>query len=183
MKKLPYLVTFPRSGSHYFDEIIYKEIGIHIEKSHSIVELFDKNNQKKRKIITIVRNPIDTIVSYRASQIRDFDSKSSDHKGTINAVMSEYILLNNFLYEYADYVIDFNDLVTYPDSVAKRIISLLEINEKDYNLFDRGKYEYSKEYLPTSKVLPSYNENLLDNFDIGLCNFYYNKILEKKIIL
>jgi len=183
MKELPYLLTFPRSGSHYFDEIIYKKIGIHIEKSHSVFELFDENNKKKRKIITIVRNPVDALVSYRASQLRNFTPSPNDHKSTTGAAMSEYILLNNFLYEYADYIIDFNDLVTYPESMAKRIISLLEINEEDYNSFDRGEHVYAKEYLPSSKVLPCYSKNLLDGFDLGLCNFYYKKVLEKKIVL
>jgi hypothetical protein len=183
MKELPYLLTFPRSGSHYFDEIIYKEIGIHIEKSHSVSELFDENNQKKRKIITIVRNPIDTLVSYRASELRKYIPPESAQKTRTREAISEYILLNNFLYQYADYVIDFNDLVAYPDSMAKKIISLLEINEEDYKFFDRGNYWYEKEYLPSSKVLPSYSKNLLDGFDLGLCNFYYNKVLEKKIAL
>jgi hypothetical protein len=182
MKKFPYLVTFPRSGSHYFDEIIYKEIGIHIEKSHSVSELFDENNQKKRKIITIVRNPIDTLLSYRASELRMSNPPSeSTQKARTREAISEYILLNNFLYEHADYTIDFNDLVTCPDSVAKRIISLLEIDEEDYKFFDRDNYWYEEEYLPSSKVLPSYSKNLLDGFDLGLCNFYYNKVLEKKI--
>jgi len=183
MKNLPYLLTFPRSGSHYFDEIIYKKIGIHIEKSHFVSELFDENNQKKRKIITIVRNPIDTLVSYRASELRKYIPPESAQKTRTREAISEYILFNNFLYQYADYVIDFNDLVTYPDSIAKKIISLLEINEEDYKFFDRGNYWYEKEYLPSSKVLPSYSANLLDGFDLGLCNFYYNKVLEKKIAL
>jgi hypothetical protein len=180
---MPYLLTFPRSGSHYFDELIYKELGIHIEKSHSVTELFDENNQKKRKIITIVRDPIDVIVSYRASELRNFMADAGTQKRRTDQVMSEYVLLNNFLYEYADYIIDFNDLISHPEAVTKKIISLLEIKEEDYKNFNRFQYLYADSYIPSSKNLLSYNKNILDGFDTSLCYFYYNKILEKKIVI
>lgn len=183
-KHIPYLVTFPRSGSHYFDELIYKEAGIHIEKSHTLNLLFDKNNNKQRKIITIVRDPVESITSYSAYE--------QSHSGPrplfatdirVNQLLTEYILINNFLYDHADHVIDFNDLVLYPDAVTKKILSLLEIDAKDYVFFDKGVMEYSQEYLASSKTLPSYNKNLLDDFNFESCYFYYNRILEKKIII
>lgn len=183
MKNMPYLITFPRSGSHYFDEIIYKEKQIHIEKSHSVDELFDENNQKKRKIITIVRDPIDSIASYRANEERQLLSPLSWIKVRIHQIMSEYILLHNFLYEHADYIVDFNDLILHPKAVATKIIELLEIPEEEYKNFDRGNYPYAKEYVPSSKSLPSYNKNILEDFDMSLCYFHYNKILERKIII
>jgi hypothetical protein len=178
---MPSLITFPRSGSHYFDELLYKQEKIHIQKSHSIDELFDANNKKKRKIITIVRDPIDSIISYRASELKDFTPSFDNRNIRTHQVLSEYILLHNFLYEHADYIIDFNDLVLHPEAVINKILSMLEIVEEDYKNFDRSDYPYSKEYLPSSKKLSSYDKNLLDNFDMGLCYFYYNRILEKKI--
>lgn len=180
---MPYLITFPRCGSHYFDEIIYKEKQIHIEKSHSVDELFDENNQKKRKIITIVRDPIDSIASYRANEESQLLSPLSWSKTRIHQIMSEYILIHNFLYEHADYIIDFNDLILHPKAVVTKIIELLEIPEEDYKNFDRGNYPYAKEYVPSSKSLPSYNKNILDNFNMSLCYFHYNRILERKIII
>lgn len=184
MKSLPYLTTFPRSGSHYFDELMYKELGIHIEKSHSITSLFDKNNNKQRTVITIVRNPRDSAISYVANEQSRMPPVPAYFQNIrVNQVLTEYITLHNFLYDCADYIIDFDDLISYPDAVIKKIVSLLDINEKDYGLFDRAIYEYDKEYVPSSKVLSSYKENLLDNTNIDLCYFYYNKILEKKIII
>lgn len=187
-RHLPYLVTFPRSGSHYFDELIYKEAGIRIEKSHSIDELFDENNQKKKIIITIVRDPKDSIISYRANEQRANEQKYSKDEQTrqnirTHQVVSEYILLHNFLYEHADYIIDFNDLVKYPEPVTKKILNLLEINAEDYVFFDTYPIEYSEDYLASSKNLPSYDKNLLSMFDFDSCYFYYNRILEKKIII
>jgi hypothetical protein len=91
--------------------------------------------------------------------------------------------MHNFLYEYADHVIDFNDLVSSPDAVTKKILSLLEINAEDYIYFATSPIEYSENYLASSKILSSYDKNLLDKFDFDSCYFYYNRILEKKIII
>jgi hypothetical protein len=143
MSNLPFLVTFPRSGSHYFDELAYQKEKIHIEKSHSVDSLFDKNNQKQRKIITIVRDPRDSITSYIANEQSSFTSTSEKTKIRIHQIMSEYILINNFLYEYADYVIDFNDLILNPDATIKKIINMLEINEENYKNL-RTKYKNLK---------------------------------------
>jgi hypothetical protein len=181
---LPYLVTFPRSGSHYFDELIYKEVGIHIEKSHTLNLLFDKNNNKKRKLITIVRDPVDSITSYSAYEQSNAGPRPLFATDTrVNQLLTEYILMHNFLYEHADYIIDFNDLISNPEAVTKKILSLLAIDSEDYVLFATYPMRYSEYYLPSSKTLSSYDKNLLDKFNFDSCYFYYNRILEKKIII
>jgi hypothetical protein len=180
---MPYLITFPRSGSHYFDELLYKKEGIHFEKSHSIDLLFDKNNNKTRKILTIVRDPKDSVISYRAVEERNNLNPLSWQKMRLHQIMSEYITLNSFLYDHADYVIDFNDLILHPDAVIKKIIELLEINKKDYKNFDNRPHEYENSYVPSSKNLSSYNKNILDDLNTDLCYFYYNKMLDRKIII
>ncbi len=181
---IPYLVTFPRSGSHYFDELIYKEAGIHIEKSHTLNLLFDKNNNKQRKLITIVRDPVKSITSYSAYEQSNAGPKPLFATETrVNQLLTEYILMHNFLYDYADYVIDFNDLVSNPEAVTKKILSLLAISSEDYDFFATSPMEYSKDYLASSKTLSNYDKNLLDKFNFDSCYFYYNRILEKKIII
>jgi hypothetical protein len=130
-----------------------------------------------------VRDPIDSITSYRANELKDFSPSLENQKVRTHQVISEYILLHNFLYEHADYIIDFNDLVLHPEAVTKKIISMLEISEEDYKNFNRDYYPYAKEYVPTSKTLSSYNQNFLDGYDMGLSYFHYNRILEKKIVI
>lgn len=182
MKYIPHLVTYPRSGSHYFDELIYKEINIHIEKSHTVDSLFDKNNKKEKAVITIVRDPIDSIasaVAYEHSKFTSFNWVVSDTR--VSQIVTEYILMYNFLYDHADYIIDFNDLVKNPEAVTKRMLELLEISQEDRSLFDRTRNVYAKEYLPSSQKLPFYDKNRLDQFNMGLCYFYYNRLLEKRI--
>lgn len=196
MKNIPYLVTYPRSGSHYFDDLVYKEAKIHIEKSHFVNLLFDKNNNKKRTILTIARDPKDTINSLIAAQTQGPIKRKNPHfiNNTFNEIITSYILLYSFLCDHADHVIDFNDLIEYPDAVIKKTLNLLEINEKNYNLFYRGEQPYSKEYIPSSKELSNYDKDVLNkyesmfseygfNFNIDLCYFYYDRLLEKKIIV
>ena len=181
---IPYLVTFPRSGSHYFDELIYKEAGIHIEKSHTLNLLFDKNNNKQRKLVTIVRDPVESITSYSAYEQSNAGPKPLFATETrVNQLLTEYILMHNFLYDHADYVIDFNDLVSNPEAVTKKILSLLAISSEDYDFFATSPMEYSKDYLASSKTLSNYDKNLLHRFNFDSCYFYYNRILEKKIII
>jgi len=140
-------------------------------------ELFDKNNNKQRVIITIARDPIDSISSYLA-----IHHGVADIFLTIQRI-TDYVLMYAFLCENADYVIDFNDLVTYPEPVVKKILSLLNIDKNEYSLFNRGHISKFKNYVPSSKSLKNYDNSLLDNLDTDLCYFYYNKLLEKKIIL
>jgi hypothetical protein len=184
---IPYLLTYPRSGSHYFDDLIYKEAKIHIEKSHFVNLLFDKNNNKKRTIITIARNPLDSLNSCIAAEIQNPNQmvKINFLNRKINQIITSYILLYSFLYDHADYVIDFNDLIEYPDATIKKTLNLLEINEENYNLFYRGPQPYAETYIPSSKKLPNYDKDILNKykFNIDLCYFYYYKLLEKKIII
>jgi arginyl-tRNA--protein-N-Asp/Glu arginylyltransferase len=178
MKRLPFLLTFPRSGSHYFEEIIYKEAKINIEKSHSVTKLLDNNGNKQKTLITIIRDPVDSMSSYLSLEESKFGLSGLTR---IDQMLTEYILMHKFLYDYADYVIDFNDLVKYPDALTKRILNLLEIKEEDYHLFNRELNVKHSDYVESSKTLKSYRKNAFDELNINLCYFYYHKLLQKKI--
>jgi hypothetical protein len=172
----PHLVTFPRSGSHYFDRLIYEKAKFHIERSHIVNHLFDKNNNKTRRIITIARDPKESIHSLLA--LHKF---LSNQDRQINETLTEYILLYSFLYENADYVIDFKDLVEYPDLVTEKILDLLEINEENSGIFVTNIDYNRKNGTESSKMLSSYGNISLDQFNIDLCYFHYHRLLEKKI--
>jgi hypothetical protein len=174
----PHLLTFPRSASHYFDRLIYDKIGFHIERSHTVNHLFDKNNNKTRRILTIVRDPIESISSLIA-----LEKSLVPNSNRTNEIVSEYILLYNFLYENADYVIDYQDLVKYPDLVVDSVLRLLEINKENFSNFITNVDYNSKNFVESSKSLPGYEEVKLNSHNIELCYFYYKKILEKKITL
>lgn len=176
----PHLLTYPRCGSHYLDDLIYKEVKVSIEKSHSVTRCFDKNNNKQRTIVTIVRDPVETLYSYIA-----LAESRSPHAATVGVdqVLTEYILLHSFLYEHADYVIDFKDLIEHPDAVTKKIVELLGINEETSSLFHRNPIVKHSSYLESSKNLPGYKRHDLERYNIDLCYFHYNRLLERKIVI
>ena len=162
---------------HFFDDTLYEIENIHFTKSHFLDEVFDKNNNKQRLIITIARDPIDSISSYLALH----DGISDEF--LITQKITDYVLMYAFLCENADYVVDFNDLVAYPESVIKKILSLVNIDKSQYNLFNRQNINKYKDYKTSSKSLSNYNKNVLDGSDLDLCYYYYHKLLEKKIII
>ena len=173
-KIVPHVLTYPRSGMHFFDDTLYEIENIHFTKSHFLDDLFDKNNNKQRKIITIARDPIDSICSFIAidNDRREFSVKQR---------IADYVFMYAFLCENADYVIDFNDLTAYPEPVIKKILSLLNIDKNHYNKFAQHSLPKFRDYKPSSRSLAGYDKSILDNFDLGLCYYYYHKLLAKKI--
>jgi hypothetical protein len=175
----PHLLTYPRSGSHYLDKLIYKKTKFHIERSHIVNPIFGADNKKTKRIVTIARDPKESILSYAA--LEKHISPSTPTR--MNEIITEYILLYSFLCEHVDYVIDYQDLVNSPDQVTKRLLEVLEIDEENsYRFFTKINYD-SKNYVQSSKDLIGYKRINLDNTNLNLCYFYYNKLLEKKIIL
>ena len=181
-KVVPHVLTYPRSGMHFFDDTLYEIENIHFTRSHFIDGVFDKNNNKIRTIITISRDPIDSISSYLALY-NGFDLHYVEHDNVFQEKITEYVLMYSFLCEHADYVIDFNDLVQHSKPVIKKILNLLNIDKNKYDFFHKNVIPRHKDYIPSSKSLTNYNKNMLNNFDLDLCYYYYHKLLEKKIII
>jgi hypothetical protein len=175
---IPHLLTFPRSASHYFDRLMYKRINFHIERSHTVNHLFDKDNKKTRNIITIARDPKESILSLIA-----LEKSIIPNSNRVNEIVSEYILLYSFLYDNADYVIKYQDLVQYPEIVIENVLDFLNINEENYiNYVTNINYD-SKRFVESSKTLPDYENIDLSNSNIDLCYFYYNKLLSRVVEL
>jgi hypothetical protein len=181
-KVVPHLLTYPRSGSHYFDDMLYEKEKIHFTNSHYIEKIFDKNNNKIRKVVTISRDPIDSISSYLALY-NGYGLHPDGHDFVVEEKITEYILMYSFLCEHADYIVDFNDLITYPKPVIEKILNLLNIDKNKYGAFNTDIIPKHEAFVPSSKSLPKYNKYILDNFDFELCYYYYYKLLEKKIII
>jgi len=177
--KIPHLLTFPRSGSHYFNDILYKEAKINFNNSHYVDQLFDKNNKKMRTIVTIARDPVDSITSYLALT----SPNRKEHEHIVSERITDYTLMYDYLCQNADYVIDFNDLVQQPEAIIKKLIDLMDISDYFDNIFNRNIIPKYNGFISTSRTLSSYKKDILNGHNIDSCYFYYNKLLEKKIII
>ena len=167
---------------HFFDDTLWEEEGIHFTKSHYLDELFDKNNNKRRKIITIARDPIDSLASYLSLYHED-NWKSGGHEFIIKEKITEYVLMYSFLCENANYVIDFNDLIQHPEYVIRKILGLLDIDKNTYMRFSRVVIEKHKDYIPSSRSSEKYDRSTLDIYDLDLCYYFYHKLLDKRITI
>jgi hypothetical protein len=181
-KVVPHLLTYPRSGSHYFDDMLYEKEKIHFTNSHYIEKIFDKNNNKIRPIVTIARDPIDSISSYLALY-NGYGLHPEGHQFIILEKITEYTLMYSFLCEHADCIVDFNDLIKYPQPVIEKTLKLLNIDQNKYGAFNTDIIPKYEAFVPSSKSLVKYSINILDNFDLELCYYYYYKLLKKKIIV
>lgn len=176
---LPHLITYPRSGSHYFAKLVFEKTMFNIQRSHTVNISFDGNNNKRKTIITIARDPKDSITSLIALEMGQ-GFKMTDSR--INEIITNYILLYSFLFLEADHIIDFQDLTSYPDIVIDKTLSLIGIDETSHIKFpDNTNYDADELAKKSSKSLSVYKDINLNNFSMDLCYFYYNKLLSRAI--
>jgi hypothetical protein len=175
----PILITYPRSASHYFDKLFYAKTNFYIERCHTVDGIFNKENDKLRKVITIVRDPRDSINSYISLKAH-FKTDPEN----VREMVSEYILLYSFLNDHADYVIDYKDLVEQPEVVIDKLVNLMGITKENYVSFANNLISYdSKNFISSSKDVPGYGKVNLDYYNVNSCYFYYNRLLSKKITI
>lgn len=122
------LITYPRSGSNYFAEYFKQLTDMHIPKSHDI------EYARGRKIITIVRNPIECMASrtamiYETENINSFIELSDILGGDIEDYLEFYkkIILK------ADIFIDYEKFIANPKETMSNVLNKLDIS---YNMVD-----------------------------------------------
>jgi len=161
------LLTFPRSGSHYLQQLIYQKTGLFIEKTHHISEI------NGRAIISIIRNPKDTFKSL-ATMNKHF---SLNKDIGIGLPIEDYVSFHKYLIENSIILVDYDDLVSAPDKVVVGIAKLLglDLNNMEYQdvLIDQPHYQH----LVSSKISEEYDKIDLSKFDLLKCNMIYSNAL------
>lgn len=199
------IVTVPRVGSHYLQERIFAHTGKLVMKYHepqpqtwgyaikgllkSNVRFWTGLEKDKLKLITIVRDPKDLLISHVALAIRQ------KHKGFVvdenNPLNVDNVidLAKKFCNDYLELeksstiIIDYNQLLLSPFEVTEAIAQQLGIDiitdKYQSKLVDFGNYFVSSKQLPEY----DYSKNVINQIDLS--DFYnaYYKILSKSIIL
>ncbi len=167
------ILTFPRCGSHYLQQLISQNTGLFIDKTHSSAQW------KKKKIISIIRNPEDTFKSMVAMQMH----YGSNEMVGFGLPIKEYQEFYENLIDSDCILISYNDLVSSPDRVVKAIARRLnlQVNEIEYEnlLFDKPDYKH----LVSSKTSDKYEKINLSKFDLSKCNDIYSRALLKCITI
>jgi hypothetical protein len=166
------LITYPRSGSNYFAEYFKQLTGTYIPKSHDI------EYARGRKIITIVRNPIECMASrtamiYETESINSFTELSDILGGDIE----DYSEFYKKIVSEADIFIDYEKFITNPKETMSNVLNKLNI---PYSMVDYTQTLGEKSgYIVSSKNTFLY-DSIKDHYeqqDNSLLFDLYNKAL------
>lgn len=175
-KRSPYvLLSYPRSGSNYMEALLFLRFGLIVDRCRSIEQI----DRKDRFIIGIIRDPVGCTASIvatksRFGEVERFSPKWNDR----------YVEGVEEVEKYSDIIVSFNELASDPESVVNKIAKTTGLR-----LFDNGydvsvvNGDESSKYLPTSTVLPNYEEILQDVLKLDLSGAMdaYDRILAKAI--
>lgn len=167
------ICTVPRTGSHYLREMLSQQTGWYIEKYHDV---------QPSKIITIVRDPFEIIVSDIA--MRAFyhkDIKINDvHYATL---AKHYEELYKKLYDNAEIFVNYEDLISKPYETTEEVAKIIGLDIVKDTYISRLKDQPEYNYLVSSKTSNVYDmvaEQVKKNDLSGMYDIY-NKLLSKCI--
>jgi hypothetical protein len=168
--KLDKIVTYPRSGANYLHNLIFNYSSISIGYVH-------KTDNINGTIITIARDPFESIHSDVA--MRKHYHPEEGYNKTYN---TRYIDMYNFLYNNADIVIDYKDLIESPNQVVEKTCNILGLEKLLNDRPQRGDDE-DQSYLVSSKTSPQYKEKHFNIEYINDCYEPYTRLLSRSIDL
>jgi len=199
------IVTVPRVGSHYLQERIFAHTGKLVIKYHepkfqtwgyAIKGLLGPNTRfwsgldvEKLKLITIVRDPKDLLVSHVSLSVKQrhkgfiIDEDTPLNIDNIKTLAEKYCDDYLELEKNSTIVINYDQLVLSPFEVTSTIANNMGID------IITDKYETQlvdfDDYSVSSKQLPHYDDirNVINEMDFSYFYQAYQKILSKSIIL
>lgn len=165
------IVTFPRVGSHYLQNILFYKTGFIIPRSHKYQD---------KKMITIIRDPFDTLVS--AITMRKHYQLSARFEDWID----EYRYFYTYMLDKEIIRIKYDDLINRPLWIADEIINRMGIT-KNENLIpttiEEVKDKPDGDHLVTSTSSNLYEttKQELSNYDLSDLYILYNLNLKKTL--
>lgn len=162
------ICTVPRTGSHYLCELLCRAFRVNFSRQH----------EPSEKSITIVRDPIETIVSNVAMQRHFYDDDSND----IEKQIERYVIFMQ-MFRNSTIIIKHTDLKNNPQGLLYFFSHKLNIQIKDMNPFININIDEDGKFLPTSKMYPLY-DTIIDEilkYDLSECYDIYNKMLLKSV--
>ena len=164
------ILTYPRSGANY----LHYSMLSHTSKS---IKYFHTTDSAEGTIITIARDPFESIHSHVT--MRKHYHPDEGYNKNYN---KHYIEMYDFLYDNANIVVDYKDLVESTDQVIERISNMIKLQKSPmYKL--QGRDNKDRSYLVSSKTSPKYKDKHFSLDDIHDCYEPYTKLLSKAIDL
>jgi hypothetical protein len=162
------IITYPRSGAHYLQRLMFSATGKLIEFSH-------KKDISGSTVITIARDPFESIHSHVVMK-KHYDIND----GYTKLDNIQYISTYDFLYEDAQIVIDYNNLVKSPENITEKVLNMLGLKKSLANSLTLNDDKDSL-HLVSSKSSPEYKNKQFSLSDIADCYEPYNRLLSKAV--
>jgi len=175
--------TYPRSGSNFLFHYLKNTTDFNIRKTHD--KIF--NN---KKIITIIRDPFDSIASMITMQYKDLEDYNHNHQFACDARIQQYESFYNYILQNIEFIINFNGIENKIDKVSNLICEKFNGN-KINTIEEINKFEWFKKTatledgnIATSKTHEYYNlsKQSLEKYNLSKCYKLYNEALSKSII-
>ena len=183
MSKNYFILTFPRSGSHFLREYMIQATGKFLLSSHEYDDYLKIQDVVKDNTITILRNPVDTIASL--SVIIKHSKKNIDQEGVsdqsfVDDAKSMYIGFYKDIVPRINYVIDYEKLINNPKDVMKSISAKLRLELITTEYKNRLVDSPESNYLVTSTASKDYQifKELVGNEDLTECWELYNNSMK-----
>jgi hypothetical protein len=170
--------SFPRSGSNFLRE--YLTQCTDIVTRLKIHDPIDSNFLHEGPIVSIARNPLDSIISIVAMENVFFEGDIDEY---ITQRIDDYIYFYSNI-KNADVVVSYDELVSDTRSVANKLCSVFggTLNDNQYEtlLEDKPAPRYTNSYVVTSSKLYNYKvvAQKIKDYDLSECNAIYTKVLD-----
>ena len=168
------LATYPRSGQHFLREQIKQRLDIKdFHHTHETLKKIDS------KIITIARNPIDSISSWVAME--DYYYKNVDIQKVTKKAKIKYNIYYKYLLKNADIVIDYNFLNSNINEIINDLSIFLNIKQINNIFYNSIANEVDKKHLISSKENNNYNNiyKILSHISFTNEDLLYKELLNK----
>ena len=187
LSKRAVLCTYPRSGRSFFESLFYNKTGVFLDKTHLREEDDHINLNSYRNIITIIRNPLDSISSLATMKTSFSEEKQGWYKNDLS-LFTENVLVKN-IEEYETFysnllslksvpsvVIDFNELIINPVYVVETAAKYVDIPLSNKFYAHTVEDCTSQRFLKTSKEQFFYSTvlELVKRQNLDKCNELFN---------
>lgn len=195
MKKEIHLITYPRCGSVYLYQLLNHTLQIQSYKTHfynTIKNDFSKDKKyydnaetesfkKEHYVITVLRNPVDSISSLTAMEHFYSEDKDNDLDFNIKQNIEYYILFFKTIPKFADLLLNFEDIGKYKDKIIEHI------SNETNNMIKNNNFEpdiadiKEQKFLKSSKTYDQYEliKEKVSDSNLFECYEIYNNLIKK----
>jgi hypothetical protein len=181
-KKSKYLiVSYPRSGSNYFQLAWKEKNNEHIQCIRTSQMIKTIAEDSSLKIIGLIRNPIDSITSrILINQTHEKFFKKDETE--INFAISEYTKVYQFIIDRADFVVDLSNF----DQIDKIIETVLNSSSTAVDQENiKNSLNNIKNYSPSFIGHKNYEDirKVIESHDLKIHNSLYALAYRKRIVV